>query len=101
MYVLCAYVPCEHRRNCPGLVLSTTWARLGIFYGIGLSPPHPSPCFPTLSIRQSPAQKPRVQQLSQRTSWYSQAPAVEEKDIRPYTSDLSSQHPFYGREGSQ
>ena len=47
---------------------------------------HPGPFFPTLFVHHSPVHGPHIQQPSQRTLWYSQAPAVEEKDIRPLIS---------------
>lgn len=81
--VLCVYVAYKHGRNSLGLVPSTTWARLASSMALASSPPYPSPCFPTLSIHQTPARRPRFPQLSQRTSWYSQAPAVEKRTLRP------------------
>lgn len=44
----------------------------------------PSPYFPTLSIYRSPGQRHHVQRPSQRTSWYSLAPTMEERNIKPY-----------------
>lgn len=56
---------------------------------------------PTLSICGTPVQRPHFQQLSQRTSWYSQAPAVEKRTLGSVSQSFSSQHPFYGSVGAQ
>lgn len=71
-----------------------------IFHGFGLISLR-GPCFPTLSTHQSPAQRPRFQQLSRRTSWYSLAPAVEKQTSGAVPQTFSSQHPFYGSRGAQ
>jgi len=84
--VLCADARVNTRklpRTCPPY----KWGQAGVFLGIGLFSSHPGPCFPTLFVHHSPAQRHLLQQLSQRTSWYSQAPAVEEKDRRPLISE--------------
>lgn len=74
--VSCADVPCGHGETPTGLP-STAWARLGVvFMALVFSPLHPGPFFPTLFARHSPVHGPLVQQLSQRTLWYSQVPAV-------------------------
>jgi len=72
------------REKLPGLALSIAWARLESSTGLFSS--HSGPFFPTLFVHHSPVHGPHIQQLSQRTLWYSQAPAVEEKDIRPLIS---------------
>lgn len=82
MCICAKWTPGETSQGLPSL-------HLGPYYlssmALALSPPHPSPCFPTLIVHHSPAHRPLVQQPSQRTSWYSQAPTVEEKNISPYT----------------
>lgn len=81
----------ETSQGLPSLQLGPYWSSS---MALALSPPHPSPCFPTLLVHHSPAHRPLVQQLSQRTSWYSQAPAVEEKNINHYTSVSPPNIPF-------
>lgn len=76
------------QEKSPEVCALTPWPTLVIFHGTDLISSPLSPCFPTLRIHQSPVQRPRFQQLSQRTLWCSQAPAVEEKVIRPFTSEF-------------
>lgn len=86
--VLCAYVPNEHQeklpRTCPLYILGHT---VCLLWHWPYLLPTPAPWFPTLIVHHSPAHRPLVQQPSQRTSWYSQAPTVEEKNISPYNSE--------------
>lgn len=80
-----AHICGRHGRKSSRLVLFTPWAKLVLPVTLDKPPlaPHPSPYSPTLSIHQSPGRRHHVPRPSQRTSWYSLVPAMEERNIKP------------------
>lgn len=87
-----AHICGRHGRKSSRLVLFTPWARLPVTLDKPSLSPHPSPDFPTLSTRQSPGRRRHVPRPSQRTSWYSLVPAMEERNIRPCALEPFFQH---------
>lgn len=94
-----AHICDRHGRKSSRLVLFTPWAKLVLPVTLDKFPlaPHSSPDFPTLGTHQSPGRRRHVPRPSQRTSWYSLVPAMEERNIRPCALEPLLPTFLYGR----